>query len=176
MPKSWVNTEYSIHLVQHHPKIDSLPLPACFSSLGRWCTQLSTFLHLQVNQWMEAQLPSRLPGNRPPPSTPPISLDHSLQVYLWTRSATASECISEFTPSRPPSACPKSLDHGLQVTSLSSLHLGLQAYLLVQSISASKCISKPARSRPQSISLRCDGGCTEIQGQRRFNERSGVYI
>jgi len=30
MPWSWLNTEYSIHQVQHHPKIDSLPLPASF--------------------------------------------------------------------------------------------------------------------------------------------------
>jgi len=31
-----------MHEVQHHPKIDSLPLPASFSSLGRGCTQIST--------------------------------------------------------------------------------------------------------------------------------------
>jgi len=30
MPWSWLNTEYSIHQVQHHRKIDSLPLPASF--------------------------------------------------------------------------------------------------------------------------------------------------
>ena len=127
MPYSWVNTEYSIHHVQHHPKINSLTLPASFPSLGGCCTQLSTFPQLHVTQWIESQLPSRLPPNRLPPSTPPIPLDHSLQVHLQTRSLTSSECMSklprswppsassEFTISGPPSASPNSLDHGLQV-------------------------------------------------------------
>jgi len=53
--------------------------------------------------------------DQPPPSTPPILIDHGLQVYLLTRSITASKCISEFTRSRPPSASPNSLNHGLQV-------------------------------------------------------------
>jgi len=44
-------TMYSIHQVQHHPKIDSLPLPASFSSLGGCCcTRLSTFAQFQMNQ------------------------------------------------------------------------------------------------------------------------------
>jgi len=49
MPWSWLNNEYSIHQGQHHPKIDSLPLPArflhpgSFPSLGGCCcTRLST--------------------------------------------------------------------------------------------------------------------------------------
>jgi len=89
IPWSWLNTENSIQQLQHHPKIDSLPLsasltlPASFPSLGGCCcTQLSTFPQLQVNQWIESQLPSRLPPNRPLPSTLLISLDYSLQVHL----------------------------------------------------------------------------------------------
>jgi len=40
-------TEYCIHCVLHHPKIDCLPLPASLSSLSRpWCPQFSTFPHL----------------------------------------------------------------------------------------------------------------------------------
>jgi len=35
-----------------------------------------------------------------PPSTSPNLLDHGLQVHLQTRSITASECISELTPSQ----------------------------------------------------------------------------
>jgi len=108
MPWSRVNTEYSIHWVQHtqstayteycihcglhHPKIDCLPLPASVSWLGRpCCTQISTFPQLWVNQWMESQLPSRLPPDWPPPSTPPISLDHGLPVHLQCSSITASK-------------------------------------------------------------------------------------
>jgi len=83
MPWSSLNTEYGIHQVQHHPKIDSLPLPASSPSLGRCCSaELSTFPQLQVNQWIESQLPLRLPASGPLPSTPPILLDHSRQVHL----------------------------------------------------------------------------------------------
>ena len=127
MPWSWLDTEYCIHQVQHHSRIDSLPHPSSFSSLGGCrCTQLSTFPQLQVHQWIESQLPSRLPPNRPLPSTPPISLDHSLQVHLQSRSITASQCMSEFTimaskcisklaRSPPPSSSLHSLDHGCHV-------------------------------------------------------------
>jgi hypothetical protein len=165
MPSSWVHTEYSIHQVQHHPKIDSLPLP----------TQLSSFPQLQINKWIESQLPLCLPPNRPPPSAPPISHDHGLQVHLQTRSVTASECISEFPPSRPPSGSPNSLDYGLlahlrtrSITaskcisilawsrppsgSPNSLDHGLPVHLHPQSITASKCISQFTRSRPPSAS------------------------
>jgi len=141
MPWSWVNTEYTIHQVQHHPKIDSLPLPASFSSLSGCCTQLSTFPQLQVNQWIESQLLSRLPPNRPPPSTPPISLDHSLQVPLQTRSVTASECISKLDWSRPPSASSELTRPWPPSASPNSLDPGLQVHLSVHSLSVSKCIS-----------------------------------
>ena len=154
MPWSWLNTEYSIHHVQHHPKIDSLqlpanfPLPASSPSLGGCCcTQLSTFPQLQVNQWIESQLPLWLPPNQLLPNTPPISLDHSLQVHYQTRSIAASQCISELmitalkcisklAPLQPPG----SRDHGLQ------LHLQTRA------ITASKCISTPARTWLHSAS------------------------
>jgi len=155
MPSSWVNTEYSIHQVQHHPKIDRLPLPASFSSLGGCCTQLSTFPQLQVNQWIESQLPSCLPQNRSPPCTPPISLDRSLQVHLQTRLIPASKCIfwvQAISASRRISRLARWLpasshDHGLEVhiskltpsrppsESPKSLDYGLH-----------KCISNLARS------------------------------
>jgi len=142
---STVHTEYCIHRVLHHPKIDCLPLPASLSALsGPCCTQFFTFPRLRVNQWIESQLlshlpPDLLPPDRPLQSTPAISIDHSLSVLLQTRSITASKCISEFnlisaskciskialsrppcaslssTWSRPPSASPNSLYHGLQV-------------------------------------------------------------
>jgi len=154
MPSSWVNTEYNIHQVQHHPKIDSLPLPASFplpacfplpasfpSVGGCCCTQLSTFPQSQVNQWIESQLLSRLAPNRPLPSTPPISLDHTLQVHLQTRFIPASKCISECTRSWPPSASPNLFDHGRGV------------YLWIHSILDTKCVSEFTHSRPPSASL-----------------------
>ena len=66
-----------------------------------------------------------------PPSASPNSLDHSIQVYLSTRTITAST----FAPSRSPSASPNSLDYSLQV------------YLQTCSITGSECISKFTRSR-----------------------------
>jgi len=197
MPWSWLNTEYTIHQVQHHPKIDSLPLTASFllppsfpSLSGCCCTQLSTIPQLQVNQWIESQLPSRLPPDRPLRSAPPISLDYSLQVHLQTRLIMVSQCISEFTRSRSPIASPTSLDHGLPVhlwvhsisvsnpisnvaesrtpsASPNSLHHSLQVHLSVSSISATECISQHTRSRPPSTSLMIGDGFTQIQGYWR---------
>jgi len=109
---------------------------------------------------MESPLPSFLPPNRPPRSTPPISHDHRQQVHFHTPSVTASECISildrsrpasassEFTWSQlpnaspklarswPPSASPNLIDHGLQV----------------HTIMATNCISTHAQSQPRSAS------------------------
>jgi len=116
MPLSWLHTEYSILQVLHHPTIDSLLLQPSLPPLGGCCcTQLSTFWQLQVNKWIESRLPSRLPPNRPLACTPPIPLDHSLQVHPQTRSIPASLCISGFTQSRSPSASLSSLDPGLQL-------------------------------------------------------------
>jgi hypothetical protein len=90
-------------------------------------------------------------------SRPPISLDPGFQVYLQTRSITASKCISKLARSRPPSASPNSLDPGLQVyfqtRSISnSLDHCLQVHLQTRSIPVSKCISKLARLLPPSAS------------------------
>jgi hypothetical protein len=158
MPCSRVITEYSIHRVLHYPMIDCLPLPARLSSLGRpSCTKFSTFPQLQVNQWMECQLPSCLPLELPPPSTYPILLSHGLQVQFQTCSITPSKCISsKLAWSRPPSShdqglqvhleshtimaskpvrlwppsvSPNSVDHSLQVHIENSLGCNLQVYL-----------------------------------------------
>jgi len=123
--------DYCIHRVLHHPKIDCLLLSASLSSVGRpCCTQFSTFAQLRVNQWIEPQPLSRLPPELPPPqwprpSTPPMSLDHCLQVHLQTHSITASMCISNLAQLRPPS----------------SHHHSLQVHLQTCSITASECIS-----------------------------------
>jgi hypothetical protein len=74
---------------------------------------------------------------RLPPSTPPISLNHGLQVH---RLITASKCITNLVLSRPPSASPNLLNDGLQV------------HLQAGSITASMCISTLARSLLPSVS------------------------
>jgi len=60
-----------------------------------------------------------------------------LQVYLQTRSITASKCISKLAQSQPPSVSPNSLDYSHQVPT----------------ITASKCISEFTRSWPPSACL-----------------------
>jgi len=123
------STEYSVHRVQHHPRIESLLLQASFSILGGWCcTRLSTCPQFQVNQWIQSQLPSRLPPN------------HRLPVLLQSLSIIASECLSEFTCAWPPSACLNSLDHGLPVQVQTRL------------ITAVKWISEFTQSWPPSAS------------------------
>jgi len=158
MPWSWVNTKYSIHRVLHtlsivnteyciHSKIDCLPLPASLSSLWTpWCTELCTFLHWRVDQWMESQLrshplsdlplsdwplpdwppPDWPPADRPPPDRPPPD---------WL----PSDWLPPDWP--PPSTPPIVIDHGLQV------------HLQTHSITAAKCISKLPRLQPWSASL-----------------------
>jgi len=102
-------------------------------------------------------------------STPPMSLDHGLQVHPQTRLIRASKCISKLARSQPPSASPKSLDHGFQTCSIAaskciSKHTGapppsaspnslnhvLQVHLQTRLIAASQCISTFAQSRPPS--------------------------
>jgi len=100
----------------------------------------------------ESSLSCRRVSLPPPPSIPPISLDHSLQVHLRSRSVTASQCISKLDRSRPPSASPR------------SLHLSLQVHLETCSITASQCISKLDQPWTPSVSLRSNSGCTEILG------------
>jgi len=107
--------------VLHHPMIDCLTLPVILSPPSRsCCTQLTTFPLLQVNKWIESELPSRLSldlpdPQRPPRVSPPILIDHGIQVHLQTRLITASDCISQFTRSQHSSASPNSLNHSLQL-------------------------------------------------------------
>jgi len=135
-------TEYGIHRILRHPMINCLLLPASLSSRCRSCrTQLFIFPQLQVNQWIESQLPARLPTDLlapewPPRSTPPFLDDHVLQKHLWSRSITASKRISKHARLGP----------------LSLYHDGLQVHLQTGAIMASKFISKLAQSQPPSAS------------------------
>jgi len=163
-------TEYCIHHILYHPKIDCLTLPATLSSFSRpCCTQFSTFPQSRVNQWMESPLPSCIPPELPsaycpPPSTPPISHDHGLQVHLPTGSITTCKCISNLLDhslrwdpnvhSIPASQCMSRLTQSWPPNaSLSSLNLGLQLNLRTRLMMASKCFTKFAQLCPRSASL-----------------------
>jgi len=178
-------TKYSIHQVQHIPStastqdcLSSLHSPddelatECGMSFQRaslhdrppsasssWELKGKvTLSHSHVASWLteEDSLRTQLAVSRPPPSTPPISLHHSLWVHLQPCSITASNFTSKLTRLQPPS----SQDHDLQVhhqtrsitvskfarSSVPSSNL--QTHL----ITASKCISKFAQSWPPGVS------------------------
>jgi len=89
---STAHNEYCIHWVLHHLKIDYLP--ASLSSSGWRCLQISKFSQFWVKQWIESQLPLRLPCNLSPPDWPPqstcsITINHGLQEHLQMRSTAA---------------------------------------------------------------------------------------
>jgi hypothetical protein len=92
-----------------------------------------------------------------PPSTSPISLDLSLEVYLQCGSIRASK----YTQLWPASASLTSLDYGLQVRTIMtaryispySLNHRLEVHPHICSITTSQCIAKRAPSRCRSASL-----------------------
>jgi hypothetical protein len=152
--QSTAYTEYGVHCILHHSIIVCLLPSASLSSCCRpCCTELSTFLQFQVNQWIESLLPGCLPADligfrftastytsilawSGPPSASLISLDYSLQVYLWTRSITAFK----FTSRWPQSASPNWHDQGLHV------------HLQTRTITGAKCIFKLTWLQPPSVS------------------------
>jgi len=128
--------------------------------------------------WLAPDWPplDQSPTNQLPPDTPPILINHHLQVYLPTPSIIASKCISEYTQSGPTSACPNSLNHSLDVhlwvhsisqsanASPESLNPGVEVHLWVHSISVSKVISNHAQSLPSSTSSGSNPSCAENKG------------
>jgi hypothetical protein len=158
-------TEYSIHRVQHTSKIVCLPFVLMITSWPPNVARASTVPPYTIDRHWPARhhrsrvkSPCHIPTvvcvitdeydlstqravHRLPLSTHPNSLHHGLQVYLQTRSITASKCMYTLAWSRHPSASPNSLDHGLQV----HLHTHLST--------VSKCISKLARSLRSSVYL-----------------------
>jgi len=147
MPWLSVNTEYSIHRVQHtlgtaytkycihwvlHHRIISCPQPpASLSARSGPCwTQFSTFPQLWICQWNESQPASHMPPDLPPPDS--LALD-----WLppdWPPS-------HQLPPDQPPPCTPPIvIDHGLKI------------WLLTRSITASNCISEFTRSQPPRAS------------------------
>jgi len=161
----WVDTEYSIHRVQHMPS--TAFTQDCLSSFHSHNYQLTpecrvSFRHASLH-------------DRPPSASSlrelicKVTLSHSHGCKLtnwWIESqhrarhpSTASKYSSNLTRSRPPSVYPNSVDYGLQFhtntaskciseftrswppsASLSSLDLGLQVQFSTRSITASKYI------------------------------------
>jgi len=156
MSWSWVDTEYSIHRVQHTPSTqdwlfslhshDYELTPECSFSFRRafqydWPPSASsawepkdkvTLSHCHSCRLTNGRIVSQYPVTvqRPPRSPHPNSLDYGLHVRL----ITASKCLSKVAQLRPPI----------------SLNRGLQVHLQTRSITASKCIIKLARLRPAS--------------------------
>jgi len=145
---SWVDTECSMHRVQHTPEIVFLPFIITISSWplnvasassvppSRSTTtsqfsisaskvksrhQIPTVSRSLINEY---SLSTWGACHRPPPDrTPP-------KVLLQSHSMKACKCIIKLARSQPPSSSPNFLDHGLQV------------HIQTRSIPASQCISK----------------------------------
>jgi len=83
-------------------------------------------------------------------STPPILLDHGLQVHPQTRTIMASKCISEFNLISASKCISELLDRGLQMHLQTRSITASKCISEFNLISASKCISKLARLQPPS--------------------------
>jgi len=150
-----------IYWVQYTPKTICLPfilMSTSWLQILVWVSGVLVYMidshqpacHMSTNVKSPFHIPtfgSQLPDkyillthraiHRPPPSTRPILLDHSLQV----RMIMASKCMSKLTPSRSWSA------------SLSWFHHGLKVYLEISPNTASRCISILTQSWLWSVSL-----------------------
>jgi len=145
MEWSWVNTEYSIHRVQHTPSTayskqsihQGLHTPSTASSEARLPpAPTQSLLSRRTILYSTLYIPmitcyqmNRVSAASPPPSLAiyRLRIDH-LQVLIQSRSMMASKCISEQARWQPPSAS------------------------LSYTISASKCISTLAWSWPPRAS------------------------
>jgi len=127
MPQSWVNTEYSIHRVLHHPwSTFSRSQPVSHHSADLVVLNSLHSHDLEFDQCIESRLPSA--------------------PFFWytTSRSTTSKCISKLVWSWPPSVSPNWLNHSLQVRT----NNGLQNCY----ITSSKCILQFTRSRALSAS------------------------
>jgi len=127
-PLSSAYTDYCI--VPRSTVYRSQLVPPLSSLGGPCCTRLCPFPQLQVNLSIESQLPSRIlrdlpPLDRQPPTTPPILIDHGLQVCHQTRSIRDSK----FTPSSPPKIISKLARSQPASASSNPLVCGLHVHL-----------------------------------------------
>ena len=193
-------TEYSIHRVSYHPKIDCLSLSASLSADLVVLNSLHSHNYELTNEYSVSFHCTCLPIYCLQIHCLQIDclqIDHlqvnclqinRLQVLLQSWSIVAFKYISQQAQLRLPSTSLSSLDFGLQVylqnlsitaskcISEFNQSLGLQVHLQTNSIQASKCISKYVWSLPPSASRWSDGSCTAIQRYQRWTEWWGVYI
>jgi len=148
MPSCWVNTECSIHRVQHTPMIVCHPFILTISS---WPLNVAsafsvppyrstTTSQFSIRAW-RVKSPCHIPKvaswltDEFSPGWPSID---RLQLLVQSPSIMASKCISKLARWQPPSASPNSLHHGLQL------------HLQTRSVTSSKCISRLAHLQPAS--------------------------
>ena len=152
MPWSWVDTKYSILLVQH--SLSTAYTQDCLSSLHSHGYELTPECSFSFER---TSLHDRLPSTSSPwQLNGNVTLSHSqsckltnwwivsapgapsidrLQVLVQSWSNTASKCVCKFARSRPRSVPPNSLHYRLHVCR----------------IITSKCISKHGQLRPPSL-------------------------
>jgi len=153
MAWSWVDTEYSIHRVQHTPStayteytiqrvqhtLSTASTQDCLSSLHSHESELTPECRVSFRL---ASLHDRLSSASSLwelRSKVTLSHSHGCELTNWwiesqhraRRPSTASKYLSNLTRSQPPSVYPNLLDYGLQF----------------RTITASKCISKLAQSQ-----------------------------
>ena len=132
-------TEYCIHCVLHHPKIDCLPLPA--SLISRQTLLYSILYICTITSYPINRVSAPV---APPSQTYLLHIDRLL-VFLQCRLILASKVHLQ-------TRSIVAFDHGLQSASPNSLDHGLQMHLHTRSITAAKFISNLARLRPPSAS------------------------
>jgi len=149
IPRSWVNTEHSIHKVLHHPTIDCLACPASLPSLiSLWILFYSTLDIPKIRSFQITKLSAPV---MPPSRSTCSTLTTTKYSWNFTRSwpqldiqycwIMALECISRLGGWWPQSAFISSRDL--------SLHVPLQTCLIM----VLKCILKLVQSWLPSASL-----------------------
>jgi len=158
-------TKYSIHWVQHRPKIVGLPFSLKITSWpvtvpsasgvplnmidchqpalhGSSKVKSSCHIPMMVARWLtdEYSLSTWHAINWPPPITCSMLLDHSLQVCRKARSIAVSKFAWSWTPK-----CISKLAHSRPP---SSDNHGHHVHVQTRSITASECISKFNQSQP----------------------------
>jgi len=123
--QSLISRQTMLYSILYIPKIKSYPVNRVSGPIAPHSR--TTASRLNASRLTASKSSSNTAWSKPP-NTPPISLDHSLQVHLQTPCATASKCISQLVPAESLSPSPSSLDPG------------------------SMCISKHTLLRPHSAS------------------------
>ena len=164
MSWSWVDTEYSIHWIQHTPSTQD-----CLSSLQYHDYELTPGCSFHFSRASLHDRPPSASSTWQLKGKVTLSHSHSCEWTHWwiesqhpvRRPSTVSMYSSKLAWSRPLSVSPNSLDYGLQVhlqtRSITACNFARSwppsAYLQTRSIKASRGISKLARLRTSQVHL-----------------------